>query len=152
MHKSVGWALTVAARLHRAELGERLAGLGLFPGQEQLLQALYDHETMTMSALATLMRVRPPTVSKAVARLAAQGLVARIDGDAGDGRLVRVRLTAAGRARAAEIARIWGETEQRLLEGFDSRERKKLRKLLRRVAANFSGAPAPAGREAENAG
>jgi len=137
MHKSVGWALTVLARLHRVELGERLSALGLFPGQEQLLQALHDHETMTMGALAELMRVRPPTASKAVARLTAQGLVRRAGGAAGDGRLVRVRLTAEGQRRAAALAALWADAEQRLLAGFDQRERKKLRKLLRRAADNF---------------
>lgn len=138
--KSVGWALTVLARLHRGELGERLAALGLFPGQEQLLQALHEHETMTMGALSDLLRVRPPTASKAVARLSAQGLVARVDGDSHDGRLVRVRLTREGRARASEIASLWQETEQRLLAGFDGRDRKKLRKMLRRAAENFTAA------------
>jgi len=140
MHKSVGWALTVLARLHRVELGERLSALGLFPGQEQLLQALRDHETMTMGALAELMRVRPPTASKAVARLTAQGLVRRAGGAAGDGRLVRVRLTAEGQRRAAALAALWADAEQRLLAGFDQRERKKLRKLLRRAADNFQDA------------
>ncbi len=140
MHKSVGWALTVLARLHRVELGERLSALGLFPGQEQLLQALHDHETMTMGALAELMRVRPPTASKAVARLTAQGLVRRAGGAAGDGRLVRVRLTAEGQRRAAALAALWADAEQRLLAGLDQRERKKLRKLLRRAADNFRDA------------
>ncbi|MGV2981066.1 MarR family winged helix-turn-helix transcriptional regulator [Camelimonas sp. ID_303_24] len=147
MHKSVGWALTVLARVHRVELGERLAALGLFPGQEQLLQALHDHQAMTMGALAELMRVRPPTASKAVARLTAQGLVERAGGAAGDGRLVRVRLTEEGYRRAATLAAIWSDAEQRLLAGFDPRERKKLRKFLRRAADNFhhdqeGGAPA----------
>lgn len=137
MHKSIGWALTVLARLHRVELGERLAALGLFPGQEQLLQALHDNETMTMGALAELMQVRPPTASKAVARLSAQGLVERADGAAGDGRLVRVRLTDEGYARAATLAALWSDAEQRLLDGFDQRDRKKLRKLLRRAVDNF---------------
>ena len=141
MHKSVGWALTVLARVHRVELGERLAALGLFPGQEQLLQALHDHQTMTMGALAELMRVRPPTASKAVARLTAQGLVERADGATGDGRLVRVRLTDEGYRRAATLASIWSDAEQRLLAGFDPRERKKFRKFLRRAADNFLHGP-----------
>lgn len=142
MHKSVGWALTVLARLHRVELGERLAALGLFPGQEQLLQALHDNETMTMGALADFMRVRPPTASKAVVRLSVQGLVERADG-AGDGRVVRVRLTEEGRVRAIELASLWHAAERKLLDGFDQRDRKKMRKLLRRAADNFAGAPEP---------
>lgn len=137
MHKGVGWALTVLARMHRVELGERLSGLGLFPGQEQVLQALHDHDTMTMGALAELMQVRPPTASKAVARLTAQGMVERVDNAPGDGRLVRVRLTEDGHSRAVAVASLWREAENRLLAGFDHRELKKFRKFLRRAAVNF---------------
>lgn len=144
MHKSVGWALTVLARLHRVELGEQLSALGLFPGQEQLLQALHDNESMTMGALAEFMRVRPPTASKAVVRLSAQGLVERVVA-AGDGRVVRVRLTDEGRARANELAALWRVAERKLLDGFDQRDRRRLRKFLRRAADNFSAmAAAPA--------
>ena len=38
--RSVGWALVQAARLHRARTGDRLAKIGLFAGQEQVVQAL----------------------------------------------------------------------------------------------------------------
>ena len=38
--KSVGWALVQASRLHRSRTGDKLSELGLFAGQEQVLQAL----------------------------------------------------------------------------------------------------------------
>ena len=75
--RSVGWALVQAARLHRARTGDRLAKLGLFAGQEQVVQALAAAGTMTMGDLAALLRVRPPTASKTVTRLAALGIVER---------------------------------------------------------------------------
>jgi len=34
---TIGWALTQAARLHRLHLSQKLADLGLFAGQEQVL-------------------------------------------------------------------------------------------------------------------
>jgi hypothetical protein len=37
---TIGWALTQAARLHRTYLNTKLADLGLFAGQEQVLEAL----------------------------------------------------------------------------------------------------------------
>lgn len=138
IRKSVGWALVHTSRLHRTRVGERLAALGLFPGQEQVLQALSGTEAMTMGDLAELLRVKPPTASKTIARLSAQGLVARHT-EPGDARVVRVRLTEEGIARAASIAHLWDEVEAELLEGFDGKDRKRLRKLLRRAARNLAG-------------
>ncbi|MGI6246399.1 MAG: MarR family winged helix-turn-helix transcriptional regulator [Pseudochelatococcus sp.] len=139
--KSVGWALVHAARLHRTRIGERLAGLGLFPGQEQVLQALSTVDTMTMGELAHILRVKPPTASKTIARLAAQGLVERI-AEPGDARIVIVRLTEEGAIRAVAIDKLWNEVENELLDGFDNKERKRLRKLLRKAARNLAGVQA----------
>ena len=61
--KSVGWALVQAARLHRSRTGDKLSDLGLFAGQEQVLQALATSGPMTMGDLALMLRVRPPTAS-----------------------------------------------------------------------------------------
>ncbi|WP_232630959.1 MarR family winged helix-turn-helix transcriptional regulator [Methylobacterium sp. Leaf118] len=147
--KSVGWALVQAARLHRARVGDRLAALDLFAGQEQVVQALAAAGSMTMGDLAATLRVRPPTASKTISRLAALGFVER-RAEAGDGRIVRVRLTEAGLAKAAGIERIWDEVEAELLEGFDNKERRRLRKLLRRVARNLAEAAGVSGHEADH--
>ncbi len=103
--KSVGWALVQAARLHRARMGDKLGSLGLFAGQEGVLQTLADGP-MTMGELAGLLRVRPPTASKTVSRLSALGLVERRS-EPGDARLVRVGLTSAGEAKAKAIDGLW---------------------------------------------
>lgn len=137
--RSVGWALMQAARLHRARIGERLAALGLFAGQEQVIQALAVGGPMTMGELAASLRVRPPTISKAVTRLAALGVVSR-DAQRG-GRAV---LTEAGREKAEAIAAIWDEVEDALTDGLDRKDRRRLRKGLRRAARNLAPAtPAP---------
>jgi DNA-binding MarR family transcriptional regulator len=132
-HRSVGWALVQAARLHRSRMGDKLAELGLFAGQEQVLQALAASGLMTMGELAGLLRVRPPTASKTVSRLAAMSLVER-HAEPDDARVVRVKLTEAGLAKAQAIDHLWGEVERELLDGFESKERRRLRKSLRRVA------------------
>jgi DNA-binding MarR family transcriptional regulator len=137
--KSVGWALVHAARLHRGRMGDKLGALGLFAGQEQVLQALAAPGLMTMGELAAVLRVRPPTASKTVSRLAAIGLVER-QPEPDDARVVRVKLTADGLAKAAAIERLWDEVERELLDGFDGKDRKRLRKLLRKVAQNLAEA------------
>lgn len=146
--KSVGWALVQAARLHRSRIGDRLAALGLFAGQEQVVQALAAAGTMTMGDLAATLRVRPPTASKTISRLAALGIVER-RAEAGDGRIVRVRLTDSGLAKAEAIERIWDDVEAELLDGFDNKERRRLRKLLRKVARSLADAAGVAGHEAD---
>lgn len=146
--KSVGWALVQAARLHRARIGDRLASLNLFAGQEQVVQALAAAGTMTMGDLAATLRVRPPTASKTISRLAALGFVER-RAEAGDGRIVRVRLTESGLAKAEAIERIWDEVEAELLDGFDGKERRRLRKLLRKAARSLADASGVAGQETE---
>lgn len=140
IEKSVGRALAVAARLHRARMGERLNALGLFPGQEQALKSL-QAAPMTMGELAALLRVKPPTVSKTIGRLSLQGLVSR-EGGGRDGRLVQVALTEHGQKTAAALDAVWNQVEDELLEKLDAKERKQLRKLLRKVAKGLSQAGA----------
>lgn len=146
--KSVGWALVQAARLHRSRVGDRLAALDLFAGQEQVVQALAAAGTMTMGDLAATLRVRPPTASKTISRLAALGFVER-RAEAGDGRIVRVRLTEMGLAKATAIERIWDEVEAELLDGFDGKEKRRLRKLLRKAARNLAEVSGVTGHEVE---
>jgi DNA-binding MarR family transcriptional regulator len=136
--KSVSVRLAHVAKLHRARAAALLGGIGLYPGQEVILKTLVELDGRTMGELAAALSVRPPTVTKMVARLGAQGLVQRRSGS-GDGRLARVFLTPEGRSRAAEIDAVWTELERRSLQGLDGKERKRLRKLLRIVARNLAG-------------
>ena len=146
--RSVGWALVQAARLHRARTGDRLAKLGLFAGQEQVVQSLAAAGTMTMGDLAALLRVRPPTASKTVTRLAALGIVER-RAESGDGRVVRVQLTESGLAKAAAIERIQEEVEAELLDHLDKTDRRRLRKLLRKAARGLAEAAGASGQVTE---
>jgi DNA-binding MarR family transcriptional regulator len=136
--KTVGYRLNHTARLQRARAAKLLAGLGLFPGQETVLKLLAEHDGRTMGDLAGALRVRPPTASKTIARLTAQGLVERRTSN-GDGRLVRVHLTDTGRERANAIDGIWHALEQEMVDGLDGKDRKRLRKLLRRIERNLAG-------------
>ena len=135
--KTVGFRLNHAARLQRVRSAKLLAGLGLFPGQETVLKLLAEHDGRTMGDLAEALRVRPPTASKTVARMTQQGLVERRAVE-GDGRLVRVYLTDLGRERGGAIDGVWDALEQELVEGLDGKDKKRLRKLLRRIERNLA--------------
>jgi len=139
IEKSLGAQLIQSARLHRARTAQLLKDLGLFPGQERVLQLLATHDSLTMGDLAAALKVRPPTISKTIGRLSAQGLVARHGSD-GDARVVQVRLTDEGRERSSMILSIWEKIEDEMSAELDGKDRRRLRKMLKRLNRNLSAA------------
>jgi DNA-binding MarR family transcriptional regulator len=82
-------ATRLARRLRRE------SGAALTPSQLSVMSAIHRHGPVTLGALAECERVAPPTISRIVAKLEADGLVERV-GDTEDRRVVRVSTTAAG--------------------------------------------------------
>lgn len=132
--RTIGHYLVLAARLHRLRASQLLSSIGLFPGQDSVLQVLAGAKDMAMGDLAEALQVRPPTASKTIARLAAQGLVVRSSSE-GDGRVVRVALTDAGRALTDRIGELNAALEAELVARLDGKDKKRLRKLLRKAAS-----------------
>lgn len=137
--KSATHRLAQAAKAQRVRAGAHLSALGLHPGQEVVLKALADTDGMTMSALAAHLGVQPPTVTKMVTRLAAYGFLVR-QTSATDGRLARVYLTETGRALIGDVDRMWKRLEKEALDGLDDRDKKRLRKYLRKIEKNLLAA------------
>jgi DNA-binding MarR family transcriptional regulator len=67
------------------------------PTQIAALSTISRDGPMTLGDLAAAERVQPPTITAAVGRLEAQGLVRRRRDDKGDRRVVRVEVTVEGR-------------------------------------------------------
>jgi hypothetical protein len=65
--------------------------------------------------------------------------------------VVRVRLTEEGRRKAAAIERLWDEVEAELLGDLDTKDRRRLRKLLRKAAKNLAVATGADSRGLEGA-
>ena len=145
MNVTLGPLLQRAARLHRARMAESLHDLGLFPGQEQVLMLLDKEEGRTVGDLADALDVKPPTVSKTLQRLSAQGLVERREHD-GDARKTRVFLTAEGQRRAKTLEARLGKVDEDMCAKLDAKDIKRLRKLLKRIAKSISpGSKGPEG-------
>ena len=135
--KTITYRLAQAAKAHRSRSGAHLSRIGLHPGQESVLKALADLDGQTMSQLAQVLAVQPPTVTKMITRLAGQGLVRRAASET-DGRLARVHLTDDGRNRIEDIDTAWKRLEKEALAGLDEKDRKRLRRLLREIERNLS--------------
>ncbi|MCC4245488.1 MarR family winged helix-turn-helix transcriptional regulator [Stappia indica] len=134
--KSVTFRLAQTAKAHRSRAGIHLSRIGLHPGQEAVLKVLSEDDGQTMSQLAAVLSVQPPTITKMVTRLSAQGFLRRAASET-DGRLARVFLTDEGRALVETVDRSWKRLEREALAGLDEKDRKKLRKLLRQVEKNL---------------
>lgn len=132
--------LSNAARLGRTALATKLLEQNLYAGQDQLMLALAQLDGQTPSALAAEIGVRPPTVTKTIARLQAQGFVDKVESTT-DARQAHIHLTQAGLNAIVGIEKAIKKTEKRALEGLDKKDRKVLHKYLRRIEANLSHMP-----------
>ena len=147
--RTVTHRLAQAAHAYRVRAGSQLSRLNLHSGQETLLKALADADGMSMSDLAATLGVQPPTVTKMISRLAAQGYVERRAAP-GDARQAQVFLTEQGRDAIAAIDKLWKRIEKTALADIDDKDRKRLRKLLRQVERNLGASRVEHPAEADN--
>lgn len=136
--RTVTHRLGQAAHAYRVRAGGQLSRIGLHSGQESLLKALAADDGMTMSDLAAILGVQPPTVTKMIGRLAAQDYVER-RASKGDARQAEVHLTERGHRAIESIDKVWKRIEKTALDGIDDKDRKRLRKLLRQIERNLAG-------------
>ncbi|HET7722701.1 MAG TPA: MarR family transcriptional regulator, partial [Acidimicrobiales bacterium] len=99
--------IAASLRLSATRLARRLrqeSSTGLTPSLLSALAVIENHGPLTLGALADHERVAPPSITKVVTKLEADGLVERRP-DPTDGRVSHVSTTAAGRALVEESRR-----------------------------------------------
>lgn len=141
MAKTNKWAtmsrLHSAARLSRTALAARLLAHGFYAGQDQIMLALSQDAGQTPGQLAARLGVRPPTITKTINRLQAQGFLEKKASDQ-DARQAHISLTELGKETIRSIEKSVRKTEKQALRGLDKKEQKTLAKLLSRIEANLS--------------
>jgi MarR family transcriptional regulator, organic hydroperoxide resistance regulator len=143
MDERVTFELLQAARAYRVRSAKLLARIGLYPGQDTLLQLLATHGRMTMGEAAGALSIQPPTVTKMVNRLAAAGLLTTEVMDR-DRRKIAVSLTEAAREKIGEIESIWRTLEAEALDRLDpSTVKKQLATITRNLSKSAPKAAAP---------
>lgn len=129
--------LQSAARLSRTALAARLLDHGFYAGQDQIMLALSQIDGQTPGQLAVKLGVRPPTITKTINRLQAQGVLDKRASEE-DARQAHIFLTERGRDAMRSIEKSVRKTEKQALKGLDKKEQKALAKLLARVEGNLS--------------
>jgi DNA-binding MarR family transcriptional regulator len=127
----------IVARLGRTALAVKLLEKKLYAGQDQLMLALAAQGGQTPGALAGEIGVRPPTVTKTIARLQAQGFVEKRNSET-DARQAHIFLTDAGHQAIVGIEKSIRKTEKRALDGLDKKDMKMLSKFLRKIENNLA--------------
>jgi DNA-binding MarR family transcriptional regulator len=96
----------IRALVRRFSVSERadVDCCGLTVAQAATLEALRANPRMRLGDLGRRLGITPSTLTRNLARLEEEGLLARVR-DRGDGRAFRVTLTAAGRRAAARVER-----------------------------------------------
>jgi DNA-binding MarR family transcriptional regulator len=97
--------MAASLRLSATRLARRLrqeSDAGLTPSQLSALASIQNEGPITLGALADHERIAPPTVTRVVSKLEADGLAHRAP-DPDDGRIWRVSTTPAGDALLAEL-------------------------------------------------
>jgi DNA-binding MarR family transcriptional regulator len=124
--------LAARLRLSATRLARRLrqeSDSGLTPSQLSALATVERHGTVTLGRLASCERVAPPTITKIVAKLDADGLLERRT-DGADRRIARVTTTAAGSTLLAETRRRKDAWLTSRIRQLDADERARLAAVL----------------------
>ena len=143
--------LQSVARLTRTVLAKRLLEQGLYAGQDKIILALAEENGQTPGTLAQKLRVKPPTITKTINRLAAQGFLEKRASDV-DARRTHIFLTPAGEEVIRKIEYSLRKIEEQALQGIEKSDVKTLKRLLDQVSHNLSAeGPVLADEELEEA-
>jgi DNA-binding MarR family transcriptional regulator len=134
--EELGYLLVEVSKLHRVHAHQALEELGLYRGQNFVLDALVEQEGLAQSELAERLLVRPPTISNSLERMEAAGWISRRS-DADDRRISRVYLTEAGRAKHEAVSALWRDLETRTFAGMAPEQRSLLWQMLLRIRENL---------------
>lgn len=124
------------ARMMKTLLARRLYEFGLYAGQDRIILLLAMKDGQSPGSLAKRLGVKPPTVTKTIARLQEQGFVTK-RGSHKDQRQLHVFLTKDGHKIVDLIERAIAETEREVTGGLDEQEQFTLLTLMDRIHKNL---------------
>jgi DNA-binding MarR family transcriptional regulator len=129
--------LAKTCRSSRLLASDALAHLGLHPGQEMILFALWEQDGLTQNQLAERLEVQPPTISKMLQRLGERqpSFIERRTCPR-DQRVTKVFLSTEGKAQQTVICAQWQHLEQQLFIGLSEAETLLFKRLLTQIHHN----------------
>jgi DNA-binding MarR family transcriptional regulator len=136
----VGFLLSQVGALASERFAERLAALGVQPGDVGILRLITVEQGLSQQALAGRLGVGPSRVVALIDELEKKGLVAR-ERSTKDRRIHELRLTDAGESVMARMREIGSAHEEEVVHALSASERRTLGALLAKVAASHRLTP-----------
>jgi DNA-binding MarR family transcriptional regulator len=115
---------------------QKLATIGLSVGAASFIRAIGDHDDMTLSDVAKLLRVETPTLSSLAVRMERDGLLERVPSPH-DKRALLLRLTPRARELGQHAETITQIELADLTHGLSDPEQAQLVSLLDRILQNI---------------
>jgi DNA-binding MarR family transcriptional regulator len=132
----VSLLIGAARRRMKRAVTERVRQYGLTSQQFWVFINIDEADGASLSEIAERLRMDVPTTSRAVTALLARKLV-RSEGDAGDRRRLRLRLSQLGKERIGPLRSLAAELRGGMVHGLTREEEETLRALLRKIIANL---------------
>jgi DNA-binding MarR family transcriptional regulator len=121
--------VTIARLLRRLRPTAAGSAAGLTPTRISVLFTVVREERIRISALAAAEGLNPTMLSRAISRLADDGLIARVS-DEGDRRSAWVQSTAAGRRLAERMRRERTDALNQALDGLSPADRQSIERAV----------------------
>lgn len=135
---------TQAAKLLREAADETMSRHGVRVGQHIVLTVLWEQDGLTPGEIARRLGVATPTIVNTATRMEEAGLVVR-GPDPADARLVRLYLTARGRAAREPVREARAALERYATATLTAAEQEHLTSTLTKIIAQLRDGPAAAG-------
>ncbi len=132
LHQSLGYHLTIAARLQERRLDERLKTLGLTRTTWCVLLAVGNEGLCQPSDIADFVGIDRTATSRALRHMEADGLLARSLGKE-DRRTRRVELTVKGRQAIGDATHYARENARFMSDLLSGNEEEELKRLLAKL-------------------
>ena len=133
---TIGYMIARVCMAHHYRASRFMSDIGLYLGQEMVLQHLWQEDKLTQSDLANKIGVQIQTIHKMIQRMEKAGLVIR-HADENDGRVSRIHLTGKGRELQTVTEQAWDQLEEETLHGLTVEEQYILRRLLQKLESNL---------------
>lgn len=138
LEKSIGYKLSIAARLTNNRLNQlfREAGYPVTHEQWILVAYLWKRDGQTQNRLARLSRKDQPSVSRLVDNMIRRGMVVRVP-HPDDRRTNLIYLTDYCRSILDDLAVMASGTVEKVFDGFTSEEREMTTRFIDRIIKNM---------------
>lgn len=124
------------SKLFNDKMRQKTEAMGMAEGYRRMLFHLSRNDRLTQLDLVKKTHLSAPTVSVALQKMEADGLVIR-ESDERDQRAILVRLTEEGKKADRKVIGAIRETEQQMLKGIGEEEIALLRPILERMYHNL---------------